>query len=513
MTVSLSMASVMLAHRMKSDPLKRFKCSSQGQRDLIRFCGDAEVYAHAAVRSGKTTGGAALSIALLRGLPELDGIALPRIRRPAVGALIVPSYKQAAGSSIQTYRELIGDHPHKIAYVSTGLDYVGAIYIKPDGAWSNLARNWSKLYVFTHDGELPEGLTLDLAHGDEPPPERMWRAIRFRKRAGYPFIRFITGTPMERFKTNGAGWEWLMRDNEFKHCLGKTQRRRRRIQWGLKDNTALSDKDIKELYESAVEDPHERAKLDGEHVDATGRPPWPLQRLDQWLKVCVDPIQVVSIPIEDFGTVEVEIWEHVKERAIYYSPADLSSGTVSREHDPLGFHVVRDRKLVARCITQIPPYILGRLHAKVGKYYNEMLLDPENNSGWIKTYLQGVLDEGYNLANVSKERFEDKEKGGWSERYGFNTNETSRKEFVGAIQRAIKQNDCTILSREVLGAIRACTLDGSDKVQWAEHRGEDVIISGRWLYQTRKPPEPEENESVFKRHEPLEMVSAGIPAW
>ena len=174
----LAARTLALDESARADPVRHFRPSSPAQRALIENCGEAEIYLHSANGFGKTTGAAVIMTGLLRGLPELSAIPLPKLRMPAVAALVIPSYKLGSAGAVDVYRQMLGSHPHHVSYIAAGLDYVGKIAIRPDGWRRDEPRTWSQLHVLTHDGPTPEGLRLDAIHGDEPPPASLWRALR-----------------------------------------------------------------------------------------------------------------------------------------------------------------------------------------------------------------------------------------------------------------------------------------------------------------------------------------------
>ena len=118
---------------MREDPLARFRCRVWAQRRLYECMSlpdPPEVYWHAASNGGKTTGGAALDLAFMMGRNELDGIRIPVLSPPVAGALIIPSYKLSAGSSLAAIRKMLGDWPHHEGMINSGQDSVGILYVK-----------------------------------------------------------------------------------------------------------------------------------------------------------------------------------------------------------------------------------------------------------------------------------------------------------------------------------------------------------------------------------------------
>lgn len=486
----------------RRDPLRYFETCGWHQDMVLRECGNAEIYLHAANLAGKTTIGAALNIALAQGREELAGIPLPRLPLPNDGALIVPSYKQSVLSSIKAYRKLIGNWPHHEAMISGSLDYVGVFYIKPIGSRTDDIKQWSKILVFPHDGEIPEGLRLTRFHCDEPAPARILRALRFRRTPGLPFIRLTTATPIDMDL-----WSYYMQDDEFKHCLGEAKDGRLRIQASIYDNRFLSAYDIAEAERDAKSDPHGEARLFGKHVNVTGKCPFTEELLDRWGQRCqrgrIEEITVQSEEDKPDGrkkikvVLQVEIWDEPDPHDVYYLVADLSSGVRLRdaetgeENDPAGLHVWsrRHRKLVARFNDWTYSYGVGSLAAILSRRYQNATIDPETNSGWAGPFFTALRDAG--CSNVSHETYEDRP-GHMATRLGWVNDVDSRGNIIGAVEKSLERDDCTVLSLDVVDCLRHCIIDKKGKIlAGSGHHDEDLILTGRALHQIdRRPPPP-----------------------
>ena len=85
--------------KLEADPLRDFHSTSGAQRELFKWAGEAEVLWLAGNSGGKTHGGAALGVAMARGLRELDGVRIPYLGVPNVGWVLTQSYKQQLESS------------------------------------------------------------------------------------------------------------------------------------------------------------------------------------------------------------------------------------------------------------------------------------------------------------------------------------------------------------------------------------------------------------------------------
>jgi hypothetical protein len=487
--VSLDLAPYIAASelsRWKRDPIAAFTFKNPIQRTLVANIAKAEIYLHAANLAGKTTGGAALGVALARGCESLDGVSLPTIEMPATGALVVGSYKQAVESSFAAYRRLIGEWPSHEAMILSSMDYVGIFYIKPDGWRSDDYKTWSRIYVFTHDGEMPEGLRLDFVHADEPPPIQMWRALRFRFKAERNFYAWITATPIHENE-----WGPFMQEEEFLHSLGQIRKGKLRLQSSIYDNSALVPMDIERAERAAATDPHGRARLFGEHVDISGSCPFDQDGLRRMRESCRPPErEIISVSTkrpEAIGdTVQIalpiSVWGERDDRDSYYLTADLASGIRSPTTDPLCIHVWARlaRRLVVTYLGYVHPFGLGWLAADLARRYTTPIshckIDPERNAGYIDQFLEGMHANGYYAVEYDHSRT------GKATRIGYVQTESTRQNLVLAWQRSIMNNDCIIESEEVISCLANCIVDGEGLVR-ARHgyHDEHMICGGRAL--------------------------------
>lgn len=512
--MSLALAPYVAAHEIREsrrDPLARFVYRNPVQRTLVENVHRAQIYLHAANMSGKTTVGCALDVALCRGLHKLGGVRLPRLELPVHGALIVGSYKQSVGSSIAAIRQWVGEHPCEEAMVQASMDYVGIFYIRPDGWRSNDWKTWSRIYVFTHDGELPEGLRLDFVHADEIPPPAVLYACRFRGKAGKPFLLYITGTPIYEKE-----WGYLMTDKEFLHCLNQVKDGKLRLQSSLFDNDALSEEDRERAQRAAASDPHGRARLWGEHIDVSGSCPFDPEALHRLMmrvkaperlsvvvrtkhpeRVSLDTPEI-PLPISVFGPAD--------ERDSYYLTADLASGIRAPSHDPLAVHVwARSaRRLVVTYNGFVHPFGLGQLAAELARRYTTpvgpCLVDPERNGGYFDQFMEGLYAGGYySVAHDSRP-------GVAAQKIGYDQSKATRDNIVAAWVKALQNDDIVMESEEVLSCLSNCIDDGGTVIARHGYHDEHLICGGRALHvidtrgERRAPrPPPLDERAAFAR--------------
>lgn len=507
------------SHRRRSDPLSFFEFKNPKLRELVERIGEAEFYVHAANSAGKTTIGAALAIALLRGEDALAGVPLPRLKFPVLGALCVPSYKQAGPTTIAKLRSLLGLWPNHEAMVSGALEYVGMILVKHRRSTSNDKdrEDWSRLYLFPHDGEIPEGPRFGFVWADEPAPRRTWEALRFRfPGEGWPFLAYTTATPIERFKTNGSGWDWYMGEDEFGPCLGRVVNGKIRLQTSIYDNTALHASDIEQAERAASSSAWGKARLLGEHVDASGDFPWAelMDVLDRWEGRCFagEKETIIVRQPRDLGndrhvqevSAEVELWSPWDPADVYLLVNDLAAGIRPADKtrpdpkgikDPLGMQLWsrRHRKLVGRYNGYLHPTGLGWLAAEMSCRYSQAPIDFENNAGWGDPFLAGVSD--WKRANpkrrcgVIRRDHQIGKPDSEESALGWNTNENSRSDFMEAIRVALINDSCAIYSREVVSCLKHCVVDDRGKfVAGPGSHDEDLILAGRALHLIQSRP-------------------------
>jgi len=358
---------------LDADPLKQYRHSCDAARrmmetsKLVESMWSVEIYWRAGNSSGKTSGGAALGVALARGLTELDGTPLPKLPVPNVGWVLVQTRLQQVDASQQAYLKWLGNWPHKISYVSgEGKGYIERIDVataKCDHGMDKRCDKCSRIMFHCAESDSSIGGRIHWAHADEAPPELLWDEIRARFTAGVPFLKFITATPMERSK-----WAWMA--DQFKNCDGELVDGRIEFRSTIHHNRFVPKAQVATIIRDWKDSPFYEARLNGDYVDIEGDCPFDVPRLKEWKKrLCVVPptIKEVSIIAEkttDAGRirepriVRYEVWEDPDPEDSYILVADPSTGVKSKTHDPAGFHVWsrRKRKLVARFDDFVEPY-------------------------------------------------------------------------------------------------------------------------------------------------------------
>jgi hypothetical protein len=491
----LALAEDLNEKALRADPLAHWRPSSWVQRAMLSCWLEhpelIETYWHAANSGGKTDGLASLTLAMLQRRPSLAGIALPEMPKQVFGVLLVHSYKQAVLSSIKALREKLGDWDHHEVPASD--DCPGVIYVRQVDNKSQERETWSRLYVYPRDGEVPDGLRLDLAWGDEPPDDEMWRELRHRATAGRRFFRFIGATPkLKRF------WGWLLAD--YERAAGKEPGRegtwhgairngRLRLQSSIYDNKALSAADIRRAEIDAENDPEKDARLFGMHVDSSGSNPWTYATLARWKARCVEPeVEMLEYQGEIDGgagrrleprMVRLQVVDPPDFLDSYYIPIDPAKGIRDSKHDPDGIHVwsIRHNKLVARVNDYVGAFNAGVIGAILAKRYNNALVDVAMTGGYGEAVLTGLRVSGY--WNINRQKYWDREQGAWASRLGYVEDEQFRGKIIGAIDRAIQTDSCVITIPDVIDSLIGCVVDENGRiVADTKNHDEDLVLAG-----------------------------------
>lgn len=465
----MSRATVALARRLRGDPLSTMRCSSEAQRELYRRVSDAEVFWRCGNQGGKTHGGAALGVALARGLQSLDGrligedgppspVALPRLAVPNLGLLVVKGYKQSLDSAVAAYLRALGDWPHHIRRGAQGT--VVEIAVKYDGCRSDDPLTWSRIQIHVDDGKPPVGIRADWAHADEPPSEALWREVRFRGQANRPFVRYITATPLDR-----RDWDWLRRD--FEGCHNKVKDGKLELLSTVFDNRALSEKHKEQLRVMAANDPLEKARLYGEYVDTTGLCPFRYDLLQRWSDRCWEP------ELHNLHGVELEVWHQPEEKDQYLVICDPSSGVNDDSHDPCELVVVsrRRRGVVARFNGYSTASGLGQLAGDVAQWYNRALVIPEMNA-FGEAFMIGLGD----YSNVYMSEHHDRYTTNRSS-VGWRTTATSRGTIIASLQTALLEDSMEVPSRDMIDCLMAVQVDHLGRVAAAPGRHDESLIT------------------------------------
>lgn len=456
---------------IKSDPLAWFRFSSSGQRRFAQSLDAAEVYARCGNQAGKTKVGAYCAVALARGVKELDGVPLPMLPVPNVGAILVESYKQASESSLAMVKEAIGDWPHK--YETEGQGVITAIRIMPDSLRGKKAADlkdvngWSRILVLPTTGSFPAGIRLDWAWADEPPKEAYWRELRARGKANRQFVRYITATPLDR-----RSWEWLRREYTPGRYEGGVLDGKIEVRWNVFDNEALSKEHKLALEESYAKDPLREARLLGDYIDTTGACPFDSSGLARWERRCREGRQW-------HRESSVMVWHDHEAGDECFVIADPSAGIWDGvgEHDPACIVVISrlHRRVCARWNGYEQAHKVGRLARMLAEEYGGAMVVHERNSGYGESFVLGLGDYG----NVYIEHHHDTRKGNLSSRIGWATTATTRGVIIGALQKAILEDGLLVESREAVESLRDVVLDPMGRIAAAPGRhDEDMIVLG-----------------------------------
>jgi hypothetical protein len=484
--MSLAVAAAQHSYdREREDPLEKFTFANRAFEYVTRQLGLNEAYVHSGNMAGKTTWGASVAVSLLRRLQTLCGTPLPQMPRQVVGLLIVPSYKQSMGSSIQMVRQMIGNHPHTETLLMG--NYVQAFHVKQRGCLSDNPQDWSVLYVIPHDGEPPKGVRADFVWADEPPRMKLWREAVMRARARSVFVSYITATPLNRLDSaDGAGWEPLLA--RFKDCLGDPKDGRIRIQTSIYDNTALDEADLLRAERAVEGDPFAQARLRGEHVDAAGSCPFDVNILDRWMDACSEP-ERLSFTVQkesdspsgkrlDHVSCELEVWEHVDPSDLYLLVLDPARGINDGKHDPDGGHLwsMRKRALVGRINQFLGGWGLGSAAVEVAKTYNNASICVARGGGFGESVFSAIRQSGYsNLTSIIRSE----SIGQSGNALGFTETHESRGRAIEALRQALTTGDAVIPSEDVISCLKNCIIDSKGKIL-AGPRGhdEDMICAG-----------------------------------
>lgn len=483
-----------------NDPLKLYEPACRAADDLVRNIARAEVYWRAPNSGGKTTSGCALDVALARGLKRLGDIPLPPMRVPNVGWILTTSYKQQVDSSQKALLSWLGNWPHKIAWVQgESKGYIETVYVSTDACKHGMdakCPSCSRIIFHCAESNSAIGGRIDWAHADEVPPEHVWREVRARFTAGRPFYRYITATPMKRRE-----WEWIRADFKDSEGMKAPVGGRMEIRSTLSDNRYLSPKQIALVLESWRGDPLFDARSRGDYVDTEGDCPFDIAAIQRWQTRVMDPrrerITIQSEQNFEDGryqvarTVEVEVYEEVREGAHYLAVWDPSSGVRSKAHDPAGGLIFRRASrpvLALRFNDYLEPFGLGNLAELLGRRYHEALTDIDMTGGYGANTVTALSQKGY--FNLVRDYHEDRP-GQIAMRFGFTITGVNRSEITTAIERALLEDSVEVPSATLLSNLLGITVD--DKNKWLAGPGrhdEDMICLGRALHLMSTMPAP-----------------------
>ena len=475
----------------RSFPLQRFRCAVDVGCEVYRLQSmesPPEIYWPAANMGAKTRSISALIVAWLSGYDRLHdweghAIPLPVIPPPVAGALVVPSYKLASGSVVQALRELIGDWPCHEGKLSSAQDAIAILYVKHRLTRSEEFADWSRLYLFPHEGEMPDALRLDFVVSDEPPPETMWRKARNRPKKGRPFHRVIGATPWER-----RFWQWLWDD--FPLEVGKLQDGRIKFESSVWDNKALhragcdrSPKncacpDILRQVESNKNSPWRLAALYGKHVDASGTCPYDIETLMAMQEQatpgerCVATERIMDgqlcMTVREHPAGELRVWGRAAPHDRVLVLVNPSAGVAPSEGEK-GSHLaglyavsIAQQRVLARFMGYATPPEMGLMARAVTNSYPESIFVPEMNGGWGEEVLRswqaspaapGTQAVVYRDVDPTSTSGQAKTRVGWWQ------SGTRRAAVISAGQRAILERSIGIPSREALSNLMMVTKD------------------------------------------------------
>lgn len=438
---------------------------------MAELCGDAEVYLQAGNSAGKTTGAAAIVVALARGVEALDGVRLPQLRLPIVAWVVSVSYKQQVDSSQKAYLRWIGDWPHHKVYVSgSGKNYLEALYVATGMCRHRTGESCptcSRIAFHVEESVSALGGRVDVIHGDEPIAQRAWNECRARKQAGRPLVMLLTATPLDQSR-----WLWLRKD--FKGCLDKIHNGRINIRCSIYDNKFLGADDIAYFEAKFSTDAQRDARLRGDYVDVGNFCPFSFTVLQKWQRSA----RRGYLREMNLGTttVEVETFYDPEPDELYYVPLDPAAGVhdPTGRHDPAGLWVVSRRRprLCARLVAYLPSFELGACGRQIATLYNRAQVVPEVTGGYGEAVLLGLRP----YTNVYLEEHHDKVTGSTYTKFGWRTTSISRNTLVAALQRVISEDSIRVESLEAIESLMGVTVGPDGRIAAIPGRHDEDMI-------------------------------------
>ena len=501
---------------LRRDPLLRFGWPGEPHRVVARYHSQGlETLLRGSNDAAKTGTGSAIVVATLEGKKTLAGEPLPSVPMPATWWVLVQTYKQQVDASEAWVLRWLGEHPHRLVRGAKG--YVEHIFIATPLCKHGMDEMYkagfrcstcSKL-VF-HCSESPSGIggKIDGVWADEPPDEHTWREMRRRGRGNRLFYKLITATPIEE-----VWWHWMPGD--FNDCERKPRNGRVEVRATMDHNKFLLPHVKAQKIADTRGDPHARARLYGDYVNIRGQSPFPLDKLDEWLKRARAPkLEQFTIGAEQrtpdgditvLARCQVEIFHDYDETETYIGILDpatqfrtdpitgliatkwKSDGESSRgEPDPCGLHIYARRKpkLVARFVGYSAAYGLGYLAVTLAKRYGNALLDTDLTGGHGKATVDAITGLGYYRQNnwtPSVTHLGQAETG-----LGFTMNAGNRAQMVSAIQVALLEDSLVFESEAAIKSLQKVTYvvtpSGRERPEAAYgSNDEDMICLGRFL--------------------------------
>jgi hypothetical protein len=501
--------------------LRLFRFISGAQRKLATYILTCEVLFRAGNSSGKTFCGAALAVAMLRGLKSLAGVQLPDLPTPCVGWCVVQTYKGQVDGAQAAILHWIGEWPHKAVYgISEARGWIDTLWIataKCTHGMDEKCKTCSKLVFHCAESTSNVGGRVHFVWADEPPKKELWDECRQRSTAKNVLVRYITATPKEK-----VWWAWMPAD--FHDCEDKPLNGFVEIRSSMYDNKALSPEVLKQKLQAAEKDLRSRAVIFGDYVDLKGESPFPPDRLELWLKRCRPPrIEEMVISAERRtadGDVlvpvrcKVEIFADYDEQETYVGildPAtflrlDPISGLVATDWtregsssrgvpDPCGLHLYARRrpKLVVRFVGYCGAHGLGSLGGILARLYGKALLDTDLTGGHGDPTVRALTSAGYYRLNRYDASVTNP--GGGDNSLGFKMNAGNRAEMVAAIQQALLDDALICESAEAIKSLMEVTYvmtpSGRERPEASYGaKDEDMICMGRFLQLHTTTPLP-----------------------
>lgn len=520
------------------DPLLYRRVSSPQVRLVLEsVAAGVEAYAHAGNSAAKTEELAALFVRMCRGQARFDARLMGRPGDPNAPAEVAPhwidlpglidgepwrhwvlvnTYDQAKDSSMRAYRRVIGRHPHTIGWIDRSTGKIKLIRIKPDGWHSDDPETWSEITFISQENMTDEdvrtvqGARVHSVHGDEMPKEAVWREVRARRIANRKLYLAIGATP--EYKPE---WEWCLED--FRGAFMSPLRGRIRVQWSVDDNRALSLADIEARKQSYLKGSGEKsdlydARVDGEHVDVSGKCPFPVKPIVRMLEGCqrgrIDTIVLREGPKHEWepdyrdilpSSVEIERWLPYERTHAYLIVNDTSRGIDDGEHDPGELQVWdwTEGMLVARFgqreglggyLDEDSQAILADI---LGREYGNALVDCEVNGGFGVQFFLTLRKLRYpNLAHDDRSIAP----GVVRDDYGWVASATTNGEIVNAIIRGLNEDSFLCWSRDVLNQWADVREDSRGRpasvAKNRRHHREAMICAGRALHTIQSRPAP-----------------------
>lgn len=501
--------------QLRRDPLRLFRFVSDSQRKLVRYIAQyLEVLFRAGNSSGKTFIGAAVAVSLLRGKKELGGEPLPDLPCPCVGWCVVQTYKGQVDGAQAAVLHWLGEWPHKAVYgISEARGWIDTLWIATEKCKHGMDEKCgtcSKLVFHCAESTSNVGGRVHFVWADEPPPKDIWDECRQRSTAKNVLVRYITATPKEK-----AWWAWMPSD--FNDCEDKPRNGFVEIRSSMYDNKALTPAVLKQKIQAAEKDQRSRAVIFGDYIDLKGECPFPMDKLDLWMKRCRKPLRVEEVVISaerrtPDGDVlvpvrcKVEIFQEFDESETYMGildPAtflrlDPVTGLVATDWaregsssrgvpDPCGMHIYARRKpkLAMRFVGYSGAHGLGSLGAIMARRYGNALLDTDLTGGHGDATVRALTAARYYQLHRYDAAVTNP--GGGDNSLGFKMNAGNRAEMIAAIQQALLDDALVCESEAAVKSLMAVTYvttpSGRERPEAAYgEKDEDMICMGRFLH-------------------------------